>query len=77
MTGISEPKCENQPFERLFPLKMSLNSKILAKFDDFVPLRETQFVFGENCTPLRDFRVVKKVPLSLAKILVPNPRPLT
>ena len=72
---MSEPKFENRPFERLnhfptlrgtFSLKMSLNSKILSELDDFVPLRETQFLFGENCTPLRDFRVVKKVPFLLA-----------
>ena len=29
----------------------------------FVPLRETRFLFREFCTPLKDFRVVKKVPL--------------
>ena len=50
---MSEPKFENRPFERL-------------NFDDFPTLRETFFLFDENCTPLRDFRVVKKVPLWLA-----------
>ena len=75
---MSETKYENRTFERLnfddFPtLRETFSFKnepifqnFWPEFHTFVPLSETQFLFREFCTPLRDFQVVKKVPLSLA-----------
>ena len=65
---MSEPKFENRPFEKLnFDDLQPLQKKIWPEFHVFVPFTETQFLIGENCTPFRDFRVMKKVPLWLAR----------
>ena len=75
-----EPNLENRPFERLnfddfptlrdnFSLKMTLKSdpkNFLQNFTFWYPFERLNSFFREFCTPLRDFRVVKKVPLSLA-----------
>ena len=73
-----EPNLENRPFERLnfddfATLREIFSLKNDPKIQNFLqnltflyPFERLNSFFREFCTPLRDFRVVKKVPLSLA-----------
>ena len=85
---MSELKFENRPFEKLnfdfwifdfptlretFSLKNEAKIKILAIILCFCTLQRLNSFSREFCTPLRDFRVVKKVPLSLVHTRDPNP----
>ena len=75
---MSELNFENRPFERLnfddFPtLRGTFSLKNEPKFQNFgqnfmflYPFEGLSSFFCEFYTPLRDFRVVKKVPLWLA-----------